>query len=418
MNAIETLVIGLSYATATRTKAKRCFGMVALSIFLLHLGILPAMASDKAASGKSFTYAVKFTCVNEVGPAANGDEVPFVPAVYRTVVNVHNPHDQTVTFTKKAVLARSQDLPRGPITIREIEDLAPHQALAVDCIDIQKNLFGGLQPIGDGFLVIESSVELNVVAVYTTLSIVEKQKILFRFVSDPFKVRVLKEHDADREELPSPGPPPSPPALNMLGLGVYPEVLSVDFEKVFELENKIIYNFAEPPGVPGCPPEGCSGTREVLIPAPETGIVFPVGRFPNENFRSLEDVVRDLDPSFVRIIDIDSALRQENKIKQEVTYRWVSEPRELVVSFPNTGFFNPLEMVEDDDQDGQRNEDPIDLINNDGDNEHDEDPPPPAGFRIEILDVELTVGVGESEDIEYIQPHKGKWHLIKRDPGD
>jgi hypothetical protein len=118
---------------------------------------------------EGFMYTVKFTCVEEVGPAeADFGGVPFMRAQYRTAVNIHNPQRDDVGFQKKAVVALSQGSEeRGIISEWREERLRSDEALDVDCVDIQK-LLGGTQPVGDGFVVIESRVPLDVVAVYTT----------------------------------------------------------------------------------------------------------------------------------------------------------------------------------------------------------------------------------------------------------
>jgi hypothetical protein len=149
--------------------------------------------------------------VPEVGLAEiDGSEVPFEPAVFRTVINVHNFTDRSVSFTKKAVLARSEDLDRGSISGKITEVLGPDQALFVDCLDVAQLLQDQLanQPVppGDGFVVIESDVELDVVAVYTSKIVEQKQEIRYRIVTEPFKVRVIQENGAGRERLPTPGP--------------------------------------------------------------------------------------------------------------------------------------------------------------------------------------------------------------------
>jgi hypothetical protein len=126
-------------------------------------------AAPAAQVPESFMYTVKFTCVEEVGPPeGNPGGVPFVPARYRTAVNIHNPQRDDVGFRKKAVVALSQaSEERGIISDWRDERLKSDEALDVDCLDIQKLLQGG-QPVGDGFVVIESRVPLDVVAVYTT----------------------------------------------------------------------------------------------------------------------------------------------------------------------------------------------------------------------------------------------------------
>jgi hypothetical protein len=144
-------------------------GVITVVLVLSGIGLRTLKAQGPR---QRFIYTVKFTCVPEVGPAqAVGVQAPFEPALYRTAINVHNFMDETVTFTKRAVLTNSEDQPRGTITGRVNESLTPDQALSVDCLDVQQ-LFGGTpQPVGDGFLVIESAVELDVAAVYTALII-------------------------------------------------------------------------------------------------------------------------------------------------------------------------------------------------------------------------------------------------------
>lgn len=142
--------------------------LVLASILLsLFLGCQPSPANSQETI--TYVYTVKFVCVPEVGPAQAGQtEIPFEPGFYRTVVNVHNFQNKRVKFTKKAVLARSQFKERGLISKKITEVLDYDQALGIGCFDILK-LFGGPQPIGDGFVVIESRDELDVVAVYTAL---------------------------------------------------------------------------------------------------------------------------------------------------------------------------------------------------------------------------------------------------------
>jgi len=119
--------------------------------------------SPSAQLAAPFQYVVKFVCVNEVGPNAKA----FQRGKFRTVVNVHNPWIQSQPFDKKAVIARSEDEPRGRISEIVTDVLGPDEALSINCEDIN-GLFGGLaQPIGDGFVVLLSRVQLDVVAVYT-----------------------------------------------------------------------------------------------------------------------------------------------------------------------------------------------------------------------------------------------------------
>ena len=126
-----------------------------------------------------FTYVAKFACVSEVGTAetvgtTESAEVPFLPALYRTAVNVRNPGPAQATFTRTFVRARSENiLPREPVSAIVARALGPGEALAIDCIDIQVGIPGGQSAMpGDGFVTIVSANQLDVVAVYTGLIIV------------------------------------------------------------------------------------------------------------------------------------------------------------------------------------------------------------------------------------------------------
>lgn len=81
-------------------------------------------------------YSAKFLC----GPAFGREGVQ--PGSYSTAINVHNPHDQTVYLYKKAVIARPEDEPRGPISRFRKVRLGPDEAIEIDCIDIV-SLFRG-----------------------------------------------------------------------------------------------------------------------------------------------------------------------------------------------------------------------------------------------------------------------------------
>ena len=144
-----------------------------------------AVASLGALQEQSFLYTVKFTCVEEVGPPeGNPGGVPFMPAKYRTAINIHNPQREAFDFRKKAVVALSQASDeRGMISDWRDEQLESDGALDVDCLDIQKLLQGG-QPVGDGFVVIESRVPLDVVAVYTTDASIDVEYIQPKRISD------------------------------------------------------------------------------------------------------------------------------------------------------------------------------------------------------------------------------------------
>lgn len=126
-------------------------------------------------------YPVKFLCGEQTKI-----EGPVKPANYATAINIINIFDLNVTFTKKAVLARSQHEEPGPISKKVKETLRPNQALEINCMDI-RNLLDIPTGFIKGFVVIEVPITpgilpitpgitpgfadrvLEVVAVYTAL---------------------------------------------------------------------------------------------------------------------------------------------------------------------------------------------------------------------------------------------------------
>jgi CARDB len=108
----------------------------------------------------AFQYAAKFVCGKSDGEA-------LAPGVYFTAINVHNPTARDVTFRKKFALPgrepeKSGNTPKKPVSA----DLRPDAALEIDCPDIREHT-GVDEVFLKGFVVLESDVELDVVAVYT-----------------------------------------------------------------------------------------------------------------------------------------------------------------------------------------------------------------------------------------------------------
>ena len=115
-------------------------------------------------SQELFQYAAKLIC-------GKSDGKILAPGVYFTAVNVHNPTYTKVGFRVKVAVALP-GLQPGPISEFHDAQLGPDEALEIDCPDIfNPEIFKFPKPIRRGFLkgfvVIESKVELDVVAVYT-----------------------------------------------------------------------------------------------------------------------------------------------------------------------------------------------------------------------------------------------------------
>jgi hypothetical protein len=109
------------------------------------------------AEGTWFQYAAKVVC----GKSA-GDVV--ARGVYYSAINVHNPSRTTARFRWKVAVARP-GATAGPVSGFFEARLGPNEALEIDCPDIMKR--ARARGFLKGFVVIESGLELDVVAVYT-----------------------------------------------------------------------------------------------------------------------------------------------------------------------------------------------------------------------------------------------------------
>jgi hypothetical protein len=106
-----------------------------------------------------YQYAAKFLCTANI-PGTSQASTAVLPGLYQTAVNIHNPNRQAARLRKK-VAHRN-----GQISAFVDGALKPDEAACVDCGEVQS--FGIPFIHGfEGFLVIESTVSLDVVAVYT-----------------------------------------------------------------------------------------------------------------------------------------------------------------------------------------------------------------------------------------------------------
>jgi hypothetical protein len=122
----------------------------------LFLVLLPA-ASHGQGPGR-FQYAVKFVCGRTNGPVV-------APGVYYTAINVHNPGEKSVGLRKKIAIALPSEK-AGRVSKFFEAKLGPDEAFEIDCPDILKH--AETEGFVKGFVVVETEVELDIVAVYTT----------------------------------------------------------------------------------------------------------------------------------------------------------------------------------------------------------------------------------------------------------
>jgi hypothetical protein len=106
----------------------------------------------------TFQYAAKFVC-------GRPEAEELAPGQYFTAINVHNPTERDVALRKKIAVAGRGERP-GPVSNFVDARLGPDEALEIDCPDIRAHA-GVDDALLKGFVVIESGVEFDVVAVYT-----------------------------------------------------------------------------------------------------------------------------------------------------------------------------------------------------------------------------------------------------------
>lgn len=119
------------------------------------------LATEKTARYRfRFQYAAKVICTANI-PGTSQTSSSVLPGAYQTVVNIHNPNRQTAHLRKKIAVP-------GPGQVSKFlsEQLPPDEVTKFDCAQVGG--FGMHFIHGaEGFLVIESTHSLDVVAIYT-----------------------------------------------------------------------------------------------------------------------------------------------------------------------------------------------------------------------------------------------------------
>jgi hypothetical protein len=103
-----------------------------------------------------YQYTVKYLC-------SDGDDEALVKGIYRTAINIHNPHDFPQKPICWKVVSPTPDGKPTPPQHWTQTDLPPDGGMEINCRLIRGPAGGG----PTGFVVIRSRNELDVVAVYT-----------------------------------------------------------------------------------------------------------------------------------------------------------------------------------------------------------------------------------------------------------
>lgn len=128
--------------------------------FLLILTAIPTLAQERAVPA-TYTYAAKFVCGLVQTPTF------VVAGTYLSTTNVHNPSRWEVAELRKKFAVALPGEKVGPISPYFSMRLRADEAMQIDCRNIAEHLKIPPTQFVEGFIVIESSIELDVVTVYT-----------------------------------------------------------------------------------------------------------------------------------------------------------------------------------------------------------------------------------------------------------
>lgn len=115
----------------------------------------------------NYEYAAKIIC----GEQNESQNMRLAKGLYATTINIHNPNPGTALFFKKLALTYPPEQQQpGVILPIAVDTLIHDQALKVDCMDIEEQLFPNGFPASyiEGFVIIQSLASLDVSTVHTT----------------------------------------------------------------------------------------------------------------------------------------------------------------------------------------------------------------------------------------------------------
>ncbi len=138
---------------------------VSILLLLLTLTLLSTPFSTNAQPGRTLTlflYAAKFVC------GKSGDQGIVAPGQYFTAINVHNASPlAAVRYIKRFAIALPEERP-GKISEFTPGTLGPDEAMGIDCNNIYKHTVTPPGSFLEGYALLYSLSELDVVSIYTT----------------------------------------------------------------------------------------------------------------------------------------------------------------------------------------------------------------------------------------------------------
>ena len=132
-------------------------------LFFVALLAMPASANAQPAPGRVtiFMYAAKFVC------GKSDDRRIVAPGEYFTAINVHNPSPiNKAIYIKRFAIALPEERP-GKISDFARGNLGPDEAMGIDCQNIDKHTGTNPGDFIEGYALIYSLSELDVVDIMT-----------------------------------------------------------------------------------------------------------------------------------------------------------------------------------------------------------------------------------------------------------
>lgn len=130
-------------------------------------GCIALVSGASEARSQSAQYVAKYVCGTATSNAGTAGAGIVAPGTYYTSINVHNPNKEAVEIQKFFDVALPSEQQGGRIVGPVKASLKPQEAFEIECIDIIKHLDQNPKLFWKGFVTLQSSAPLDVVAVYT-----------------------------------------------------------------------------------------------------------------------------------------------------------------------------------------------------------------------------------------------------------
>jgi hypothetical protein len=142
------------------------FRLPTLKMLATVFGCIVLVSAASEARSQSAQYAAKYVCGVASSNAGAGAGI-VAPGAYFTSINVHNPNKEAVDIQKFFDVALASEQQGGRIAGPVKASLKPQEAFEIECADIIKHLDQNPKLFWKGFVTLQCSGPLDVVAVYT-----------------------------------------------------------------------------------------------------------------------------------------------------------------------------------------------------------------------------------------------------------